>query len=198
MFTAIATRLDGLQRRYAEPHRAYHAQSHIDAMLQAFHAEAGYLADPDAVELAIWYHDAIYDPAATDNEARSAALLRVEMSPLAAPALIEAAATMVEASASHTLPADLQAGLRADTAAFLDLDMAILGAAPPDYDRYEQGIAAEYTPVHGADAFQRGRTVFLRAMLARDRLFLTERAHHRLDGAARANLQRALAGLEQR
>ncbi len=185
-------RLAGLRRRYAEPHRAYHTQAHVDAMLRGLRDEAGRITHADAVELAIWYHDAIYDPAATDNEARSAALLRTEMAGLADPALIGWAALMVEASARHILPEATPDMMRDDVATFLDLDMAILGAAPEDYDAYEAGIAAEYLPVHGEVAFRRGRAAFLRATLARDRLFLTDRFHAALDGPARANIRRTL------
>ena len=190
--SALASRLDGLRRRYAEPHRAYHTQAHVDAMLRGLRDEAGQVTHPDAVELAIWYHDAIYDPAASDNEARSAALLRTELAGLADPALIAAAALMVEASARHRLPEATPDTLRDDAATFLDLDMAILGAAPADYDGYEAGIAAEYVPVHGEAAFRHGRRAFLNATLARDRLFLTDRFHAALDGPARANIARTL------
>ena len=186
-------RLAGLRRRYAEPHRAYHTQAHIDTMLRGLRDQAGQITHADAVELAIWYHDAIYDPAATDNEARSAALLRTEMAGLADPVLVGWAALMVEASARHVLPEATPDMLRADAATFLDLDMAILGAAAEEYDAYEAGIAAEYVPVHGEATFRQGRAAFLGATLAQDRLFLTDRFHAALDLPARANIRRTLA-----
>ena len=192
MFATLARLQSALRQRYAEPHSAYHGQPHNDAMLRGARAEAAQLAHPDAVELAIWYHDAIYDPASTENEQRSAALLRADLAGLADPAVIGLAARLVEASAAHLLPPGFPDAWSHDAAVFLDLDMAILGAAPADYDAYEAGIAAEYIPVHGPDAFGRGRAAFLRAALARNRLFLTDRFHRALDGPARANLERAL------
>jgi len=188
----MEARRAALRARYAEPHRAYHGQSHIDAMLAGLAALGPAVADPAAVELAIWYHDAIYDPAARDNEARSAALLRAEMADAIHPARLATAARMIELSAGHTLPPDLTGPLREDAALFLDLDLAVLGAEPAVYDAYEHGIAAEYEPVYGADAYRVGRAAFLRGLLARDRLFLTDRFHRALDVAARANLRRAL------
>ncbi len=193
MSTIPDTRRAGLRRRYAEPHRAYHGQSHIDAMLLGLHGLGTAIADPAAVELAIWYHDAIYDPAARDNEARSAALLRQEMAGLAAPALLESAEMMVRLTAGHALPAELSGPRRGDTALFLDLDLAVLGAPPDAYAAYERGIAAEYLPVHGAAAYQAGREAFLRGMLDRPRLFHTARFHAALDAQARTNLRAALA-----
>jgi predicted metal-dependent HD superfamily phosphohydrolase len=58
--------------------------------------------------------------------------------------------------------------LRDDTATFLDLGMAVLGAEPADYDIYEAGIAAEYIQVHGLNGFRAGRAAFLRGMLSRE------------------------------
>lgn len=195
MFSILSERLAGLRRRYAEPHRAYHGQAHIDTLLAGLAGEDRHVENKAATELAIWYHDAIYDPSASDNEARSADLLVAEMHGLACPSVVSAAERMVRATASHELPPDLPDALRGDTVTFLDLDMAVLGADPADYDVYEAGIAAEYIPVHGLTNFRTGRAAFLRAMLTRERLFHTERFHHRLDAAARANLRRGLLGL---
>ena len=188
--------LTGLRRRYAEPHRFYHGQAHIDALLAGLANEGRHVSNGAAAELAVWYHDAIYDPAATDNEACSADLLVAEMRALASPAAVSVAELMVRATASHQLPANLPDAVRDDTATFLDLDMAVLGAKPAEYDAYEAGISAEYTPVYGPSAFRAGRAAFLRDMLRRERLFHTDRFHHRLDGAARANLRRALQRLD--
>ena len=193
MFTTLAQRLDVLRARHSEPHRAYHTQAHIDAVLAGVAAAHPRLAHPDAVELAAWYHDAIYDPARTDNEEQSALLLEHEMAGLAAPTLIARAALLVRCTATHALPPGMDAALRHDAAVFLDLDMAVLGADPATFDAYEQGIAAEYVPVHGADRYAVGRAQFLAAMLARPRLFLTDEAHAGLDGAARASMRRTLA-----
>jgi predicted metal-dependent HD superfamily phosphohydrolase len=196
MFSILSERLTGLRRRYAEPHRFYHNQVHIDALLGALADESRHIASPAAVELAVWYHDAIYDPGAADNEARSAALLTAEMSDLACSSVVSAAEAMVRATADHDLLMNLPDRLRKDTAIFLDLDMAVLGANAVDYDIYEAGIAAEYVPVHGWTAFRSGRATFLRGMLARERLYHTNRFHLRLDTPARVNLQRALQALD--
>ncbi|WP_458097553.1 HD domain-containing protein [Roseomonas sp. WA12] len=181
-----------LRERLAEPHRVYHGQSHIDSMLRGMQALPA-LSHPDAMELAIWYHDAIYDPAARDNEERSAALLRADLSGLVHPQVIGIAAEMIRLTAGHALPPDLPENWREDVTLFLDLDLAVLGAPPAEYDVYERGIAAEFEPVHGRDAYRNGRAAFLRGLLARPRLFLTDRFHEALDRTARGNIARALA-----
>ena len=195
MFTALSSRLAGLRTRYAEPHRAYHTQAHIDSMLAGL-AELGHaFVDPPTAELAVWYHDAIYDPAASDNEARSAALLRADMAGLADPAMLGRAERLVRLTASHSIPADIPPDLAGDAALFLDLDMAVLGSGRAGYDAYEQGIAAEYEPVYGRERFVAGRAAFLAGVLQRPQLFLTRPFQDRLDAAARNNLHRALQRL---
>ncbi|WP_338662005.1 hypothetical protein VQH23_17460 [Pararoseomonas sp. SCSIO 73927] len=195
MFSRLDARRAALRARLAEPHRAYHAQSHVDSMLRGMAALPGPLAHAAAMELAIWYHDAVYDPAARDNEARSAALLRADLSGLVHPQVIGVAAEMIRLTATHEIPPDLPENWHQDVALFLDLDLAVLGAGPAEYDAYERGIAAEYEPVHGRDAYRTGRAAFLRALLGRPRLFHTDGFHAALDGQARANIRHALEQL---
>ena len=195
MFGIMASRLAELRLRYAEAHRAYHDQSHVDAMLRGLAAEASRVSAPGIVELAVWYHDAIYDPAASDNENRSADLLASSMAGVIDAAALLAADVMIRATADHVLPPGLPEPLRTDVATFLDLDTAILGAGQDEYDAYEVGIRAEYEPVHGAAAFRLGRSAFLDGMLARERLFHTDHFHTALDVASRLNMRRALDNL---
>lgn len=195
MFSIMTELLEGLRSRYAEPHRAYHGQAHIDAMLAGLTKCRHLLASPEAVELAIWFHDAVYDPAAQDNEARSAALMLAELTGRADAALLERAAHMIQATATHAVSPGLSPDLARDTALFLDLDLSVLGADPAAYDTYERGIAAEYGPVHGQARFLAGRLAFLEALLERPRFFVTDDAHDRLDAPARANIKRAIQSL---
>lgn len=192
MFSLLDARRAGLRARYAEPHRAYHGQAHVDAMLRGLDALGDAVVNRAAAELAAWYHDAIYDPAASDNEARSAALLRAEMAGLADRGLLDQAELMVRLTAGHALPPDVPGAWRGDCAHFLDLDLAVLGAPPPEYDAYERGIAAEYVPVHGEDRYHAGRAAFLQGLLRRARLFHTDRFHAALDRPARVNIGRAI------
>lgn len=194
MFAALAARLDGLRARYAAPDRHYHGQRHIDLLL-ALHAELRpALSAPDAVELAIWYHDAIYDPRRADNEAESAALLRADLSGIADPALVRHAATLVLATHTHRVPPGLAPPLASDCAHFLDMDLSILGADADTFAWYDAAIRREYAHVP-EDQWRRRRPAVLASFLARDRLYLTEQFHARLDAIARANLKRAIAGL---
>ena len=194
MFAALANRLDGLRARLAEPHRAYHGQRHIDILLDWHKQVRAHLHSPDAVELAIWYHDAIYVPLRPDNETASAALLRADLAGLADPALIETAAVLILATQRHDIPPGISQNLAHDCAWFLDMDLAILGADPETFTWYDAAIRTEYAAVPDPE-WRARRPKILGSFLARDRLYLTDVFHTRLDAPARANLRAAIAAL---
>jgi predicted metal-dependent HD superfamily phosphohydrolase len=187
----------GLLARYAEPHRRYHGVAHLEAVLTTLDelsaARPAALERPAgpalAVRLAAWFHDAVYDPAAPDNEEASAALARSELLELdVAGEVIAAVERLVLATKTHTPCAD------AGAEALLDADLSVLGAPPEVYDRYAAAIRAEYAHVPDA-AFRTGRQVVLAAFLARPTLFFTASGRARFEGPARANLRRELARL---
>jgi len=177
-----------LGRRYAEPHRAYHTANHIAEVLRWFDwaAERTGWREPVDVYLAIVFHDAIYDPLASDNEERSAALAR---DTVGASARTQALIALTTHHAALSV-ADVEGD--SDAAQFLDCDIAILGASPDRFDAYDAAIVVEYHAV-STDVFRAGRGAFLRTLLARPRIFLSDLFHAELDGHARANLSRTLA-----
>ena len=59
---------------YSEKQRAYHTLQHLYECLVLLDLIRADLKDAHAVELAIWFHDAVYDPQAKDNELKSAEL----------------------------------------------------------------------------------------------------------------------------
>ncbi|MCB1151504.1 hypothetical protein KDK88_08125, partial [bacterium] len=141
--------LSDLRRRHAEPQRHYHTWAHVRALLDWLDRVRGDLADAAAVELAVLYHDAVYDPRAMDNEARSADLLLADLAGHVEPARLARARAMILATADHepveTDDAGLaNDGLANDAAHFLDMDLSILGAEPAAFDAYEAAIRREY------------------------------------------------------
>jgi len=193
MFSGIAARLAGLRARYGEPKRAYHGQRHIDILLGLFAEVRPHLLAPDAVEAAIWYHDAIYVPMSADNEIESAALLRADLAGLADPGLIETAAALVLATRLHAIAPGLPPAVAADCAWFLDMDLSILGADVATFAWYDAAIRAEYAAVP-EDVWRERRPRVLGTFLARERLYLTDYFRTRCDAQARANLRRAIGG----
>lgn len=114
--------------------------------------------------------DVVYEPSRHDNEERSAEALRERLGRLVPEAVLASAELMILAARRNEPTGDPDADL------FLDLDLSILAAPWPEYARYAEGVMREYVPIHGEDAYRRGRVeLFLRPMLARGRVFLTER-----------------------
>jgi predicted metal-dependent HD superfamily phosphohydrolase len=172
-----------LRSRYAEPHRRYHNQSHIDALLGLFAEVRADVQSPTSFELGIWYHDAIYEPKRTDNEHMSSLLARDELSRYGASAvLIEQVVGHVLATADHN-----SSGGHPDTPLFLDIDLSILGSDTANYRRYADDIRSEYAWVDSA-TYNARRAEILARFLRRPRIYCTPTIATRLEQSARANL----------
>lgn len=183
-----------LRRRHAEPLRAYHNWTHIEAMLALFAETRDALAAPEAVLYAILFHDAVYDPQARDNEERSAVLLETLAGGLLDRPTLDRAGRLIRATQRHRIDADLPADEQADSARFLDMDLAILGADEARFDAYERAIRFEYGHVEDI-AFTAGRAAVMAGFGQRERLFLSDWGHARFEARARANIARSLGRL---
>jgi predicted metal-dependent HD superfamily phosphohydrolase len=188
-----------LEAAYATPPRAYHDMRHVLEVLRHYAAVAAGPGwrQPAEAYLAVLYHDAIYQPGRQDNEARSAELAGEHIARWLPDERIDAArvAELIRLTARHGRigAGDLVDDPLADDAAhFLDCDMAILGAEPATFDAYDRAIAAEYRGVMPAWLFKLNRRRFLKGLLARDRIYLSDFFHSRLDAQARINLRRAV------
>lgn len=141
----------------------------------------------DEVALALWCHDAVYDPRAHDNEEKSAALALAAAAGLGLASDLGArVAALVLATRHDATPATAPAQLMAD------LDLAILGADAAAFAAYDAAIRAEYACVADA-AFRAGRAAVLRAFLARPAIYATAWGRQRWEASARANLTRAIS-----
>ncbi|MEQ9506823.1 MAG: hypothetical protein RLO80_11180 [Hyphomonas sp.] len=187
--------LAGLRVRYAEPQRHYHTWAHISALKLHYDRYAPYFARPAAVLWALYWHDAIYDPMAKDNEEQSAVLLEADAAGHLPAEDVAFAAMMIRATAKHLVPDGLMPDDKADLSLFLDMDLSILGAPPPVFDQYERDVRAEYAAVPD-DAFRKGRAAILKNFLDRPRLYFTNICAARWEAAARDNLARSIAALE--
>lgn len=195
-----ALTLDDRQQRalataYAHPPRAYHNLTHVTEVLGHVDAMAARVPwrQPREVFLAACYHDAIYQPGQRDNEARSADFALAQIAEHLPAAGIDGARVraLILLTARHGKlgPDDVDA----EAARFLDCDMAILGADGDAFDRYDRAIAEEYRGVVPAFLFRFQRRRFLRALLTKPRIYLSEEGHALWDANARVNLARALA-----
>jgi predicted metal-dependent HD superfamily phosphohydrolase len=183
---------DRLVELYSAPERFYHNLEHIAEMFRVVGRLAPTIDDLGAVQLAIWFHDAVHDTRARDNEERSAALAAEWLGPLGMPsAVIHRVAELVRATAHLT---SSEAPSDRDTAALLDADLAILGAAPERYARYARDIRSEYHWVPELE-YRQGRAAVLRRFLARPRIYSHQIIFEEGEERARNNIAAELKGI---
>lgn len=176
---------DRLVAAYSEPHRHYHTLEHLGEMFRV----VGRLpvTDRPAVQLAVWYHDAVYDPKATDNEERSSDWAERDLKAWGVPQW--AAVQGLILATKHTAAEPDTP----DASAFLDADLAILGSAEVRYQRYAADIRREYDWVPD-NAYRAGRRAVLEGFLTRERIYRTDTMREEGEAAARRNLTAELAG----
>jgi predicted metal-dependent HD superfamily phosphohydrolase len=175
-------------RLYSGPERHYHNLDHLADVLRAIDGLQHLASHPDAVRLAAWFHDAIYDPRASDNEERSAALAEERLQHLRVPPeTVAAVRRLVLLTKTHVAEPDDR-----DGHVLLDADLAILGAPAADYKRYAGQIRREYAWVPEAE-YRAGRAAVLRRFLERPQLYFTAETHSAREERARENLQAEIA-----
>ena len=188
---------------YGQPQRHYHTQQHLAECLNWLESAQELAQHPGEVEIALWFHDAVYEVRAHDNEWRSAQW--------ASQALQQYGATQAQIARVHALimatchgaaaPEDAQGhGLRqtlhdeADTQLLLDIDLAILGAAPARFAEYDQQVRAEYSWVPAA-IYSVKRKEVLQSFLQRPRIYGSKKLGRILEAPARTNLLNAINAL---
>jgi predicted metal-dependent HD superfamily phosphohydrolase len=193
---AHRTLVEAARLYYAQPHRAYHDAAHLDELIALAHEHAPDL--DEAEQLALLFHDAVYVPGAPrgDNERRSAALMTETLATLThdhadlilAKTDIDRASRIIAATTHAETPP-------AEAARVCDLDLWRLAAPWEAFCRHALGIRREYLHLFADEAaFWHARNAFYASMLAKPRLFATDRFFERFEQPARANMRRALAG----
>ncbi len=171
---------------YMESHRFYHSVQHLEecaARLAELQDTVSNLAE---VQLALWFHDAIYDPRRGDNEIQSADWAREEALKLG---VTDASAARVHQLILFTRHNEVPRGYDAEV--LIDVDLAILGASPERFDEYEVQVRQEYAWVPTAE-FRQKRAEIPRGFLARPALFSTPRFRTQHEARGRENLRRSI------
>ncbi len=172
---------------YAEPQRAYHTLQHLAECLAAFEPVRALAPHAAEVELALWFHDAIYDVHRHDNEAQSARWAGEALRAGGArPGAAERVAQLVLAT-QHAVPPEGE-----DACLLIDIDLGILGADEARFDEYERQIRAEYAFVP-EPLFSQRRRAILQSFLDRPAIYGTAHFRAALEQRARRNLVRSLA-----
>jgi predicted metal-dependent HD superfamily phosphohydrolase len=175
--------------KYSEAHRKYHTVRHLDECLDGLNEIRSLAVHAHEIEIALWFHDAIYDVTRHDNEERSAAW--IQNAALSRGLPVEVANrlhALVMVTKHNAIPTDT------DSKLLVDIDLSILGAEPARFDEYERQIRAEYAWVE-EELFRTERRRILEQLIARPRLFNSEHFFLRCESQARSNLQRSLDAL---
>jgi predicted metal-dependent HD superfamily phosphohydrolase len=176
---------------YSESHRHYHTFSHIGYCLAEFDRVRNLCDSPDEVEFAIWLHDVVYDPSASENEEMSAKI--------AGEILSESGCSEIKAKRVRELiliTKHIQYPATIYEQIIVGIDLSILGQPGDIFDEYERNIRAEYSWVP-EEAYRIGRSKVLRDFLERPSIYYTDGFVNLYEKEARANILKALAALGQ-
>lgn len=178
---------EDLLARWSETHRKHHTVTHLHEMLDAIGllAEAGIEFDREAVELAAWFHDAIYEIGRDDNEDRSAELARdlLESSPVR-----DEVARLVLVTKTHKVAeGDVNAAVLSDA------DLSVLGSPPARYRAYSEAVREEYAKIPD-ETFKPARAQVLQALLDGP-IFRTAPGRAKWEEPARRNIAEEIAEL---
>ena len=177
---------------YQEPHRHYHTLDHIKHCLTLFEDCKALLSEPDALELAIWFHDVILVCGRRDNEARSAQLY-LELSNGIQP---EGLRQLVWRLIMATLHNGDQLS-DADSSYMVDIDLSSFGLPWDEFLQDSMNVRIENRHLCDADYYQ-NQTGFQQSLLARSRFYLSDFFFERLENQARDNLARYFEYLRTR
>jgi len=172
-----------LEQAYAQGHRHYHGPLHLRECLALWELWRSQAQRPAEVALALWWHDAVYEPRAADNEQRSADWARRSLLEAGVPP--DAAQRVHELIMATRHEAPVQG--HHDAALLVDIDLAILGSPPQRFARYDEDIRKEYRWVPSF-VYRRKRAEVLKQFLARQPLYHTAPAQQAFEAQARINL----------
>lgn len=177
-----------LAAHYAEPHRHYHNGGHIDDCLARLDLAAAATAvdDADAVEMALWFHDVIYELGAPDNEQLSAEWFAAQAAGRLPADFIGRVADYINSTTHRAEPA------AAGAKWVVDADLGGLGMDDESFHRDGARIRREFAHLSEAD-FARGQAGFLRGLLERERIFYTDFFRDLCEAHARRHIREVLA-----
>lgn len=180
-----------LAEGYTEPHRHYHDIGHLKHCLEALGLAAAQSGDPVTLELAIWFHDVVYDPGAKDNESRSAEVFARLVGPYMAPTRVDRIRTLILTTMHREQP---EVG---DERFIADIDLSSFAKTWPQFLTDCENLRAEEPNQSDVDFFS-AKIPFYRGLLQRRRLFNTLPFQLRYEAQARENIKRFLALLADR
>lgn len=173
-----------LVKAYSEEHRHYHNLLHVAEMLN----ELGHCSN--ALYMAVWFHDVIYDPKAKDNEERSAELAEQKCIEVGySEEFADDVKRLVMATKHVTEPETHEEKL------ICDADLAIFASSR--VDEYDAAIRQEYSFIPEEIYMQRRKDV-LGGFLSRPFIYHTGKFRGQYEQKARENLKALIQGLDNK
>jgi len=178
----------GLVTRYTEKWRFYHTLEHVEAVLDTAEELKDLANDYTAVQLAVWFHDVVYDPRAEDNEVRSAEYARRTLAELGlAPEMVKRVSDLILTTISHQAEAgDIDAQI------LIDADLATLGVDEARFLNQSEALRQELSWLPDEE-YRQNREKILTGFLERERIFYSDQLFDTLEDKARRNLTWALS-----
>ena len=175
-----------LVKAHAEKHRYYHTSEHINACLRHLDQVKDLAKRPHHIELALWFHDAIYQPYRKDNELKSAQWSQVFL-------LGNNVDVKIVDEIVHLIMVTLHTDgavkpMTADQSLMVDIDLSILGSRSEVYEVYERNVRREYRLVPYF-LYRKKRKEVLQSFLDAPRIYQTDHFYHLLEKSARKNLK---------
>lgn len=166
-----------------EPSRHYHTLRHIYEihLLASFEYSS---TPPTGLLLATWFHDVVYDPRSTENEADSVKVFKQFAEEASIPKeFSKVVETAIDFTREHLRALSLSNESVVEwIPSFLEMDLAILASDHERYHEYTSQIRAEYEHLCDSE-FRKGRKRFLQG-------FSSFEFRHIRDSVALSNLSR--------
>ena len=176
-----------LVRRYSEPHRRYHTCDHIAHCLKQFDLAADLMDNCDAVEMGLWFHDAIYEPGAADNELESAQLFE-EITNDQQSLLKQSVYDLIMVTKHPEHPKCL------DEKFMVDIDLSSFALPWGVFIQDSQAVREEFSHLPD-ERFFAGHLKFLNSLVRRPTFFFTDFFQTRYEAIARKNIARYMEDL---
>jgi predicted metal-dependent HD superfamily phosphohydrolase len=181
---------DELVARYSAVGRYYHNLSHLQALLALQQQFAGLARNKEIMQLAIFYHDIIYNVKQTDNEEQSALAAGRFLQQTGFPAYqLITVMDYIRATKSHTGDEHDE-----DLQLFLDFDLAILGSEVGNYRQYARQVRQEYS-IYPDEVYNPGRKKVLAHFLELPSIYKTGAFREQYEAQARKNISMEMAEL---
>ena len=171
-----------LIQAYNEPGRFYHTLQHIEVCLGLFEDVKEIAKNPDALALSIWFHDAIYNPGARDNEQRSADWFMAESKDIFDDNLRQT----VYANIMATLHCDIEIEDQ-DVQLMIDIDLSSFGMPWAVFLRDSENVRKELPHLSDTEFYPK-QCAFSQRLLEKSRFYQSDYFYQHYENQVRKNL----------